>query len=151
MAIAGSLTYDTKIDKNGFEKGVESLQTNSVAAGNVISNAFSSIVNKVKDFTLETINVGKQFDSSMSQVSAVSGATGKDLDRLRDKAKEMGASTKFTASEAADAFNYMAMAGWKTEDMLGRYRWNIKSSGSIWSRFSGNFRYCNRCTNSYGV
>ena len=133
MAIAGSLTYDTKIDKNGFEKGVESLQTNSVAAGNVISNAFSSIVNKVKDFTLETINVGKQFDSSMSQVSAVSGATGKDLDRLRDKAKEMGASTKFTASEAADAFNYMAMAGWKTEDMLNRYRWNIKSSCSIWS------------------
>lgn len=133
MAIAGSLTYDTKIDKNGFEKGVESLQTNSVAAGNIISNAFSSIVNKVKDFTLETINVGKQFDSSMSQVSAVSGATGKDLDRLRDKAKEMGASTKFTASEAADAFNYMAMAGWKTEDMLNRYRWNIKSSCSIWS------------------
>lgn len=119
MAIAGSLTYDTEIKKDGFEKGVKSLQTNSVAAGNVISDAFSSIVNKVKDFTLETINVGKQFDSSMSQVSAVSGATGKDLDRLRDKAKEMGASTKFTASEAADAFNYMAMAGWKTEDMLG--------------------------------
>ena len=118
MAIAGSLTYDTEIEKDGFEKGVKSLQTNSVAAGNVISDAFSSIVNKVKDFTLETINVGKQFDSSMSQVSAVSGATGKDLDRLRDKAKEMGASTKFTASEAADAFNYMAMAGWKSEEML---------------------------------
>ena len=58
------------------------------------------------------------FDSSMSQVSAISGATGEDLDALRDKAREMGSKTKFSASEAADAMSYMAMAGWKTEDML---------------------------------
>ena len=54
----------------------------------------------------------------MSKVAAVSGATGKDLDALRDKAREMGSKTKFSASEAAEAMNYMAMAGWKTEDML---------------------------------
>jgi TP901 family phage tail tape measure protein len=54
----------------------------------------------------------------MSKVSAVSGATGSDLDRLREKAREMGSKTKFSASEAAEAMNYMAMAGWKTEDML---------------------------------
>ena len=59
------------------------------------------------------------FDSSMSNVSAISGATGEDFDRLRDKAREMGAETKFSASEAADAMSYMAMAGWKTDDMLG--------------------------------
>lgn len=58
------------------------------------------------------------FDSSMSKVSAISGATGKDFDNLRDKAREMGAKTKFSATEAADAFSYMAMAGWKTGDML---------------------------------
>ena len=58
------------------------------------------------------------FDTAMSKVAAVSGATGKDLDALRDKAREMGAKTKFSASEAAEAMNYMAMAGWKTEDML---------------------------------
>ena len=58
------------------------------------------------------------FDSSMSQVSAVSGATGDEFDALRNKAREMGAKTKFSASEAADAMNYMAMAGWKTGDML---------------------------------
>ena len=58
------------------------------------------------------------FDSAMSKVAAVSGATGKDLDALRDKAREMGSKTKFSASEAAEAMNYMAMAGWKTEDML---------------------------------
>lgn len=59
------------------------------------------------------------FDNSMSNVSAISGATGEDFDKLRDKAREMGAETKFSASEAADAMSYMAMAGWKTEDMLG--------------------------------
>ncbi len=59
------------------------------------------------------------FDSSMSKVAAVSGATGKDLEALENKAREMGASTKYSASEAAEALNYMAMAGWKTNDMLG--------------------------------
>ena len=54
----------------------------------------------------------------MSKVAAVSGATGDDLQALRDKAREMGEKTKFSASEAAEAMNYMAMAGWKTEDML---------------------------------
>lgn len=58
------------------------------------------------------------FDASMSKVAAVSGATGDEFDALRDKAREMGSKTKFSASEAADAMNYMAMAGWKTEDML---------------------------------
>lgn len=64
------------------------------------------------------VKIAADFDSSMSQVAAVSGATGNDFDALRDKAREMGARTKFSATEAADAMNYMAMAGWKTEDML---------------------------------
>lgn len=65
-----------------------------------------------------SVKTAMSFDSAMSKVSAVSGATGKDLDSLRGKALEMGAKTKFSASEAADAMNYMAMAGWKTNDML---------------------------------
>lgn len=63
--------------------------------------------------------VTTDFDASMSQVAAVAGVTGDEFDALREKAREMGASTKFSASEAADAMNYMAMAGWQTEDMLG--------------------------------
>lgn len=65
-----------------------------------------------------SVKTAADFDSSMSKVAAVSGATGDDLEALRDKAREMGENTKFSASEAADAMNYMAMAGWKTEDML---------------------------------
>ncbi|EXG84491.1 phage tail tape measure protein, TP901 family [Clostridium sp. ASBs410] len=64
------------------------------------------------------IKVTADFDEAMSKVAAISGATGDEFDKLRDKAREMGEKTKFSASEAADAFQYMAMAGWKTEDML---------------------------------
>jgi len=64
------------------------------------------------------VKVASDFDSAMSQVAAVSGATGDELEQLRDKAREMGSKTKFSASEAAEAMNYMAMAGWKTSDML---------------------------------
>lgn len=63
-------------------------------------------------------NVAMQFESGMSQVQAISGATGKDFEALKDKAIEMGAKTKFSATESADAFKYMAMAGWETQDML---------------------------------
>ena len=89
------------------------------ALANLVADGFRRATEAAKEFITEMVNVGKTFDDSMAQVAAVSGATGDDLEQLRDKAKEMGSATKFTASEAADAFNYMAMAGWKTEEMLG--------------------------------
>ena len=58
------------------------------------------------------------FEQGMSKVAAISGATGDDLVALTEKAKEMGANTKYSATESAEAFSYMAMAGWKTEQML---------------------------------
>lgn len=58
------------------------------------------------------------FEASMSNVKEISKASGDDFESLKDKAKEMGEKTKFSASDAADAFGYMAMAGWKTNDML---------------------------------
>lgn len=64
------------------------------------------------------IKTTMDFDAEMSKVAAISGATGNDFDSLRDKAIEMGDKTKFSASESAEAMEYMAMAGWKTEDML---------------------------------
>lgn len=60
-----------------------------------------------------------EFDAAMSKVQAVSGATAGELDQLREKAKEMGETTKFSASESAEALNYMAMAGWDADQMLG--------------------------------
>lgn len=72
----------------------------------------------VKDFCSEVVEIGQTFETSMSKVSALSGATGDDLATLEAKARELGASTTFSASQAADALGYMALAGWDTEQML---------------------------------
>ena len=66
----------------------------------------------------DTVSTYGAFEESMSNVKAISGATGEEFEKLTAKAKEEGATTKFTAKDSADAFGYMAMAGWKTEDML---------------------------------
>ena len=65
-----------------------------------------------------SVKTAADFEAAMSKVEAVSGATGSEMEALTTKAREMGSKTKFSASEAAEAMNYMAMAGWKTEDML---------------------------------
>ena len=91
------------------------------SAGDKVSSAgekFLPASAAVTVLGVAAVKTASDFDSSMSQVAAVSGATGEDFDKLRAKAREMGAKTKFSASEAAGAMNYMAMAGWKTSDML---------------------------------
>lgn len=120
---AGKELDETGKDAEQFDDSLEKttnggLNAFSVALGNLVSNIISNAIQKLKDLAKETIEVGKNFDTSMSKVGAVSGAAADELTLLRDKAKEMGSTTKFTATEAAEAFNYMAMAGWKTEDML---------------------------------
>ena len=64
------------------------------------------------------IKIGSDFEAAMSKVQAISGATGDELETLSDKAKEMGSTTKFSASQSAEALQYMAMAGWDTTQML---------------------------------
>lgn len=64
------------------------------------------------------VNTTANFDKSMSKVQALSGATGKDFETLRQKAQDMGATTRYSASEAADALGYMALAGWDTNQMV---------------------------------
>ena len=89
-----------------------------VALANLAADIIASAINKMKELVTQTIEVGETFDTSMSNVGAISGATAEEMDALREKAAEMGANTKFSASQAADAFGYMAMAGWKTEQMV---------------------------------
>lgn len=88
------------------------------ALASLVADGLRLAIDAIKDFTRETINAGMNFEQGMAQVAAVSGASAEEIDQLTAKAKEMGASTKFSATESAEAFNYMAMAGWKTEDML---------------------------------
>ena len=102
----------SKIDQAG--KKMEAFGDSVTSAGQKIMPASMAVTG----LGAAAVKTATDFDEGMSKVAAISGATGDDLDALRDKAREMGAKTKFSASEAADAMNYMAMAGWKTGDML---------------------------------
>ena len=95
----------------------ESMKTAGEKVGK-LADAVMPISAAVAAVGAASVKMTADFDSSMSKVAAISGATGADFDALRAKAREMGAETKFSAQEAADAFTYMAMAGWKTEDMM---------------------------------
>lgn len=88
------------------------------ALANLVADGFRMAIDAAKEFGKATLEAGMNFEQGMAQVQAVSGASGEELDALTEKAKEMGSKTKFSATESAEAFNYMAMAGWKTEDMI---------------------------------
>ena len=100
----------------GFgEKSVEALETVEATLAAV---GISKALGEIRDAYMDCINTAGDFEASMSNVEALSGATGEELTALSDKAKEMGATTKFTAGESADALSYMALAGWDTQSML---------------------------------
>lgn len=118
MAYDGTLKFDTSVVTDGFKSGVSklgSIAKTGLTAATAAIGAVSAALTTAGGYA---IKVGSDFEAGMSQVAAISGATGEELDALTEKAKEMGAKTKFSATESAEAFNYMAMAGWKTEDML---------------------------------
>lgn len=105
-----------KLDKSldnvhgGAEKATGGFTVLKGALANVVANVAMAAVNTMKDLASSTMEAGMKFDTGMSKVKAISGATGDELSKLRDKAKEMGSTTKFTATESAEAFKYMAMA-----------------------------------------
>ena len=120
------------------------LQAFAVALGNLAANVITSVIDKLGELAKSVIDTGMAFDSSMSNVKAIAGKVSDDaipaiidaademglafergtdatetaMNILESKAEALGESTKFTATEVADAFGYMAMAGWKAEDML---------------------------------
>lgn len=129
MASDGQLIFDTKLDSSGFEKGVGSLASKAKEIGggvaksadfvkNAVLTGTKAMVAGVSSFGAYSLKAGSDFDAGMSEVQAISGATSDQLQALRDKAKEMGAKTKFSASQSAEALKYMGMAGWKADQML---------------------------------
>ena len=107
-----SITGDTRLDTSGFTKGISSM---TVAAGNLISDLTKTAATKLAGLAKSSVSVGMNFDTSMSQVAATMGTTVDQIDNLTKVAKEMGSTTKFTATQAADALNYLALAGYNAD------------------------------------
>lgn len=106
---------------SGYAENLKSTLTSGIGFGamaTIGSKAVSVVGNGLKSLTTGAISAGTNFESAMSSVASISGATGNDLKELTSKAKQMGATTQFSATEAANAMEYMAMAGWKTKDMV---------------------------------
>lgn len=118
--------------KAGTDQGKEGLQdmgeaagnlsSKTVAVGNIVANLASQgltfLVQKLKEAVTAVINLGTEFTASLSRVQALSGATSAEMAALEERAKELGRSTVFSASDVSDAFGYMALAGWDVSDML---------------------------------
>ena len=124
---------DTEQKLKGLEKeyrGFGSVGAQQVAAvGQTLEKAGAKVTDAGKKLTKtvtvaavaglgSVIQTGMEFDAEMSKVKAISGATGEEFEQLRSKARELGSTTKFSATESAEAFEYMAMAGWKPQQML---------------------------------
>lgn len=94
----------------------------AVAMGNLAATAITKVVEGLANVVTGALEVGKQFEASMSNVQAVSGATAEEMQILEETARKYGSTTQFSASEAADALGYMALAGWdanQSADALG--------------------------------
>ena len=118
MGYDGSIKIDTKIDNSGFSAGINTMKTVASKGSAAIASSLAVISAGIVAGGTAAVNVGSSFESAMDKVAAISGATGDSLVLLSDKAKQMGATTKFSASESAEALQYMAMAGWDTQSML---------------------------------
>lgn len=118
MAYDGSIKIDTKIDTSGFKSGIDKIKSIAQAGVSAVTATLAGITAALGAGATAAATVGSSFEAAMSKVSAISGSTGESLQSLTDKAKEMGEKTKFSASESAEALQYMAMAGWDTESML---------------------------------
>lgn len=129
MANDGNVKIGVKLDDKGFkeevsglgsfaQKGFSAIGSTTVAVAKLAAGAVTAATGAIATGLGASVKVGAAFEAEMSKVSAISGATGDELSQLTEKAKEMGAATKFSASESAQAMEYMAMAGWKTTDML---------------------------------
>lgn len=124
--------YDTNLDRAESEtkefgqtmgtagENTEKLRVSlgSLVSAQVVVDVLRNCARAIKEVATAAIDVGAKFTASMSNVEALSGASGEALDRLGEKAREMGSKTIYSASESADAFSYMALAGWKVEEML---------------------------------
>lgn len=121
MTLAAKLTLNTsefEAGLNSSEKEMKGLTSGGVAWGNLISNVVQKAGKAMLNFGKQTVQVGMDFDTQMSQVKALGQLQDDEFIQIRQRAMKLGESTKFTAAQVAEAFSYMALAGWDTEEML---------------------------------
>ena len=114
----GKVVIETDLDASGIKSGLSKLSGIAQLGIKGTLTAIASAGTALAGLGGAAVKIGADFEEGMSEVQAISRASASDMELLKEKAKEMGAETKFSATESAAAFKYMAQAGWNTEDML---------------------------------
>lgn len=118
MASDGSIKITTDLDTSAAQKAMKTFGkiASTGLKGTVTAvTAVSGAISAVGGYAIKT---GAEFESAMSRVQAISGATGKEFDALKQQAMELGASTAFSASEAAEGMENLASAGFNTNEIM---------------------------------
>lgn len=118
MANDGSVEIKIVGDDSDLKKKLSSVGSAAQSSAKIATAAIAGIGAAFVGVGAYAVKVGSEFEAAMSKVQAISGATSADMEQLTAKAKEMGATTKFSATESAEALQYMAQAGWQTQQMV---------------------------------
>ena len=113
---ADDLAKETENASDAAKKAGDGFTVFKGVLANLVSSGINAAVGALRNFASSVLETGMSFDSAMSNVASLSGATGEELQLLTDTAREFGATTQFSASEAADALGYMALAGWDAKE-----------------------------------
>jgi len=129
MSIVMELMAVLGLDSSSFESGLDKASQTASGFGDKLGSgikaavgvgaaALTATTGAAVAFGKSAVDAGMEFDSAMSQVAATMGVSTDEITDLRDFAKEMGATTAFSATEAAEALNYMALAGYDSETAM---------------------------------
>lgn len=119
MGYDGSLKFDTEIDESGFNKGTSKLSSiMQTGLGYLTGSLMKDALSKLGDISTSVVRIGSDFESQMSRVKAISGATGEEFQKLRDLAIQLGSDTAFSSSEAAQGMENLAAAGFETNEIM---------------------------------
>lgn len=121
MAVIRNLVVKIAADISGLSKGLKEAQSKLLGVSNKLSSIGTKltlgITTPLVMLAKQALDTSGQFEQSMANAASVAGATGEELQKMTDLAREMGKNTVFSASDAADAMYYMASAGYKVEQM----------------------------------
>lgn len=119
MAYDGSVKFDTKLDTSGLKNGLNSAGSIAkIAAGNIAADIAKQMANAALSVGKAAIQVGSDFEAAMSSVYAISRASAEEAEKLKEAALEAGRVTQFTASQSANALEYLSLAGYSATESI---------------------------------
>ena len=117
MSYDGTLKFDTKIDTTSFNNGVRSLGSVLATGLGLGVKALGAATAGLGALGAASYKAGSSYEAGMSEVEAISGATADEMERLNEVGLDVAKTSKFTASQVAEAYKYMGMAGWDADQM----------------------------------